>query len=251
MHLRDEDLVRASDGELSAWRAAQVRAHLAECGECQARMGDIERASADVIRHRQAELDPRLPPASGRRALLKAHLAEAAASQGRAIRLWSPAAAWQIAAAAVFAAAAFLATNHSRAMPRPAPDPRLTPGAVVPVTRGDICAAPGAAARVIPASLQRKVFEEYGMANAQPRAYEVDYLITPELGGSDDIQNLWPQPYSSTAWNARVKDELEDRLHELVCAGQIDLATAQRDISSDWISAYKKYFRSDRPLARR
>jgi hypothetical protein len=75
----------------------------------------------------------------------------------------------------------------------------------------------------------------------------VDYLITPELGGVDSIRNLWPQPYS-TVWNAHVKDMLEERLHALVCSGQVDLATAQREIATDWIGAYKKYFHTARPL---
>jgi len=86
------------------------------------------------------------------------------------------------------------------------------------------------------------------MDGAPPKDFEVDFLITPELGGSNDIHNLWPEPYYSTVWNARVKDELEDRLHEMVCNGELDLGTAQRDISTDWIVAYKKYFHTDRPL---
>jgi hypothetical protein len=48
--------------------------------------------------------------------------------------------------------------------------------------------------------------------------------------------------------NARVKDELEDRLHEMVSNGELDLSTAQRCISTDWIVAYKKYFHTVRPL---
>ena len=114
--------------------------------------------------------------------------------------------------------------------------------------RDQVCRSMPPKNRLVPASLQRKVFEEYGIAGAEPRAYEVDYLITPALGGADDIRNLWPQSYSSAVWNARVKDALEDRLHDLVCEGQLDLATAQRDISSDWIAAYKKYFDTDKPL---
>jgi hypothetical protein len=38
-----------------------------------------------------------------------------------------------------------------------------------------------------------------------------------------------------------MKDMLENRLHDLVCAKQVDLKTAQREISTDWIAAYKKY----------
>jgi hypothetical protein len=93
------------------------------------------------------------------------------------------------------------------------------------------------------------VFEEYGVTPPEPDAYEVDYLITPELGGATDIRNLWPEPYQDTVWNAHVKDQLEDRLHRMVCRGDLDLATAQRDISTDWIAAYRKYFHADQPVS--
>jgi hypothetical protein len=65
----------------------------------------------------------------------------------------------------------------------------------------------------------------------------------------EDIHNLWPEPYSSSPWNAHVKDALEEHLHQMVCAGKLDLSTAQRDIATDWIAAYKKYFHTDKPLA--
>ncbi len=62
---------------------------------------------------------------------------------------------------------------------------------------------------------------------------------------------LWPQPYTAPTWNAHVKDALEEHLHEMVCAGELDLSTAQRDIATDWIAAYKKYFHTDRPISLR
>ena len=86
------------------------------------------------------------------------------------------------------------------------------------------------------------------MEHVPAREYELDYLITPELGGSDDRRNLWPERYSSGQWNARVKDELEQLLPRLVCAGTLPLATAQREMATDWVAAYKKYFHTDRPL---
>ena len=52
----------------------------------------------------------------------------------------------------------------------------------------------------------------------------------------------------ATPWNAYVKDELELHLHRLVCDGAIDLATAQREIVTDWITAHKRYLRTDKPL---
>jgi hypothetical protein len=61
------------------------------------------------------------------------------------------------------------------------------------------------------------------------------------IGGSNALKNLWPQSYQTQPWNAHVKDHLENVLHRLVCAGQLALETAQRDIATDWIAAYHKY----------
>jgi hypothetical protein len=129
------------------------------------------------------------------------------------------------------------------------PDSNLTPGAAVPVDRRVLCAEAGANNKAVSASLQRKVFEEYRIGGADPRGYEVDYLITPALGGADDIRNLWPHSYSATVWNARIKDALESHLRNLVCDGNLDLAEAQREIAANWIAAYKKYFHTDEPLS--
>ena len=128
------------------------------------------------------------------------------------------------------------------------PDSRLTPGAALLETRQTVCAQENIKNKMVPVALQRRVFEEYGIARAEPRAYEVDYLVTPALGGADDIHNLWPHSYSATVWNAQVKDALEDRLREMVCDGSLDLAQAQREIATNWIAAYKKYFHTDQPL---
>ena len=46
-----------------------------------------------------------------------------------------------------------------------------------------------------------------------------------------------------------MKDDLEDRLHEMVCNGRLDLTEAQREIASNWIAAYKKYFHTDKPVS--
>jgi hypothetical protein len=97
--------------------------------------------------------------------------------------------------------------------------------------------------------LRQEVFQEYGILSAHPDDYEVDYLIAPGLGGVEDIRNLWPEPSTSKTWNAYVKDALEEHLHRLVCSGDLDLSTAQRDIATDWIAAYKKYFHTNRPLS--
>jgi hypothetical protein len=131
------------------------------------------------------------------------------------------------------------------------PERTLTPGATRSVAMSDVCSmAHEEVVREVSDSMRQEVFHEYGIVNARASGYEIDYLIAPGLGGAEDIHNLWPQPFTSGTWNAYVKDALEERLHQLVCSGNLDLHTAQRDISTDWIAAYKKYFHSETPLSR-
>jgi hypothetical protein len=260
-HLTDHDLLLASDGELPIDRAA----HLSKCWSCRARKQEIEDAIGDFVRFHRDSLDPMVPPGAGSRALLKAKLARIAATPApwwyRVNQLFAMPHVARIkraTAAAVLAIAAIAVISYwpaditwrgsTTAVPVSLPEPSLTPGAVATADRGQVCAAPRPKNRIVPASLARRVFAEYGIPNARPQAYEVDYLITPALGGADDIRNLWPQSTADAVWNSRVKDALEDRLHDLVCDGDLDLVAAQRDLSSDWIAAYKKYFRTDQPL---
>jgi hypothetical protein len=138
---------------------------------------------------------------------------------------------------------------QQRASAGPLPDSRLTPGATRSISQREVCIQPPDDDHTVPVELAHRVFEQYRIAAPQPRTVEVDYLISPTLGGADDIRNLWPQPYSSGVWNSRVKDALEDHLHRLVCDGALDLAEAQAEIASNWIAAYKRRFHTDRPLA--
>jgi hypothetical protein len=244
-HLTDRELVLAIDGELPANRLEKVARHLSECASCSARKSELERALSGFIRFHQDRLDPSIPAGAGGRAGLKARLEERASAPPPA-----PGAHWKQAAAvllfAIVASGGFQLLRH-QSRRSSLPERSLTPGAVATADRAQVCDSSRPKNREVPVSLQRRVFEEYGISRPEPQAYEVDYLITPALGGADDIRNLWPQPYSATVWNARVKDTLEDYLREQVCSGRLDLATAQRDISSDWIAAYRKYFHTDKP----
>lgn len=124
------------------------------------------------------------------------------------------------------------------------PDHTLTPGVVDPLkTKAIICVSgftsqPGV--RNVTQSTKDKVFAEY---KVDPKAdqFEIDHLISLELGGSNDIHNLWPQAYNTKPLNAHVKDVLENKLHALICNGKADLAAVQHDIALDWTVAYTKY----------
>jgi hypothetical protein len=122
------------------------------------------------------------------------------------------------------------------------PDPRITPGAMLPVTQAQVCAHGYATTvRHVPVSEKRAVFQAYGIRPSG--RFEIDHLISLELGGSNAIANLWPQSYHTRPWNAHVKDALEDRLHALVCRGTLTLPAAQAAIRADWIAAYRQYVR--------
>jgi hypothetical protein len=127
------------------------------------------------------------------------------------------------------------------------PTPSLTPGAVSLLTATDLCGGARPSRRVSIAT-RDSVIASYRMQRVAADAYELDALITPELGGTTDVENLWPQMYTSPVWNARVKDELERLLPELVCRGEVTLAHAQQEIASDWIATYRRYFKTDMPL---
>jgi hypothetical protein len=268
IHISDEELLLTADGESSRERAAQVRAHLESCAMCRARMESMAGAAANFDRAYRAAEDPEAARLAASRANLERRMAAASRGSAPSSSFWRwlnplPVPAWAyVSAAALLALALAVGWLHrptaqdrgdfvatSDASGPLLPDAHLTPGATRPVTENQICVAGGPTERRPAPGVQRAVFHEYGMDSAPAREYEVDHLITPALGGTDDIRNLWPEPYTSTEWNAHVKDELEDHLHNLVCGGQLDLATAQRDMASNWILAYKKYFHADQPLA--
>jgi len=259
-HFSDEQLLLHAEGELSAREENLVRAHLHACWKCRVRSQELENAIVDFVRIHQQDLDAKIPPGGGPRALLKARIAQLSATKPS----WRPewftishglAYVGAICGLLAFATLLIVRSNTVRQRPSPAktwivsiPDSRLTPGATVLESRSAVCAESNTKNKPVSAAVQRKVFEEYGITGVDPRGYEVDYLVTPALGGADDIHNLWPHSYSATEWNAQVKDALEDRLRGMVCDGSLDLAEAQREIASNWIAAYKKYFHTDQPL---
>jgi hypothetical protein len=105
--------------------------------------------------------------------------------------------------------------------------------------------------RAVPSALRNQAFKSYGIASDRRSEYQLDHLIPLALGGSNSIKNLFPLPNYTSPWNARVKDRLEVRLQKLVCGGQVDLETAQREIAANWTEAYQRFMGTSRPSWRR
>jgi hypothetical protein len=122
------------------------------------------------------------------------------------------------------------------------PDRRCSPGAYSKgLTTSVICAAGfrTGVIRNVPVSEKHDVEVAYGM---RPAAYgstlEIDHIVSLELGGSNDIANLFPEQ----APGYHAKDKLENRMHDMVCSGEISLSAAQHQIAADWKALYRRVF---------
>jgi hypothetical protein len=134
--------------------------------------------------------------------------------------------------------------------PHAMPNRKLTPGVVDPAATVAIVCTPNytAGARNVTESMKNEVFVRYGIVDVGVHGlYEVDHLISLEIGGANDVKNLWPQAYCSldkggtVCFGAREKDHAENFLHREVCAGRMTLAQAQAAIVKDWFKVYLQW----------
>ena len=259
-HLSDEAMLLLQEDALHGRDARRAGTHLRICAACRARYAALSRADAvlrDVSRNRA------LGETAGRKRL-QAALEEEASRYPLPMGPWreslrKPRVLLWIGAAVAVVMVGFIfryvevpkrGTFHMYHEMGPRPNPRLTPGSVDAVAISTLCAQSDSNLdpQLSPDRV-REVYRAYGINTYAAAAYQVDYLINPQLGGNDRLANLWPEPYRATLWNADAKDELERRLHGLVCRGDVRLADAQHDIADDWIGAYKKYLHTDQPLS--
>ncbi|GDY28780.1 hypothetical protein [Gandjariella thermophila] len=125
---------------------------------------------------------------------------------------------------------------------QPLPDPRCTPGAVNPAVSqaniDDTICRSGWTSTVRPATsvtsrMKAQSARSYGLSQSEHGEY--DHLVSLELGGApDDPRNLWVEPGSIP----NPKDAVENKLNEAVCSNLIPLATAQRAIAANWVTAF-------------
>ena len=136
-------------------------------------------------------------------------------------------------------------TKTSHCKLGPDPDRACSPGAYYSkLTKAVLCSSSfhTSSIRNVPESEKFAVETEYGL---EPGHYgsslEIDHIVSLELGGSNDIANLYPEKLNAGP-GYRVKDRLENRLHAMVCAGTITLRAAQVGIATNWQALYKRVF---------
>lgn len=75
-------------------------------------------------------------------------------------------------------------------------------------------------------TLKLKQMKQYG-EKGRPTAYEEDHFIPLELGGAPrNPKNLWPEPHRQS----QLSDPLETSLKRKVCAGNLSLGAARKQI---------------------
>jgi hypothetical protein len=126
------------------------------------------------------------------------------------------------------------------------PDAACTPGAIDSAVTQDNLASTicrkGYTATVRPPASNTGAFKHrsllaYGMRYTPTAEY--DHLISLELGGTNTVSNLWPEPNAAGASTVNnPKDLVEDHLHQAVCAGQVTLEAAQQAIATDWTTCH-------------
>jgi cytochrome c-type biogenesis protein CcmH/NrfF len=116
-------------------------------------------------------------------------------------------------------------------------------------TIGQTICLPGYAKAVRPSTnftrgAKQMLLKRAGRDRAQAFEYELGHVIPLGLGGHPrKLENLELQPRTGEN-GAKRKDRIEAKLQCLVCSGQVTLADAQREISTNWQTAYHKYARA-------
>jgi hypothetical protein len=120
-------------------------------------------------------------------------------------------------------------------------DSACTPGAIITTATMNVICQSGYARSVrnVPQSEKNQVFAEYGITSHAPGQYEVDHLVSLELGGSNDIANLWPEAASPKP-GFHEKDKVENYMHDQVCSGAVSLKEAQIEIATNWLAIYNR-----------
>ena len=118
--------------------------------------------------------------------------------------------------------------------------PACTPGAARGISVDVVSNDSTKGRRAVTTRMKNQVYTDYAIASHPTGAYEIDHFIPLELGDSNDVANLGPQP-ARPAPSFHEKDKVETALHDEVCkAHTMTLDQAQRLIATDWLTYYNE-----------
>lgn len=122
------------------------------------------------------------------------------------------------------------------------PDPSQTSGDIFSdVAVSQLCGGKySRKTRHVPSSLKREIKSNYHIDPDQFSDYSIDHFIPISLGGTNEVQNLWPQKVKGIVYGAAQKSLSDDYLHRQVCAGNMTLEKAQNLIINDWVKVFRE-----------
>lgn len=130
----------------------------------------------------------------------------------------------------------------------PIPDPNCTPGAINPSYTLEVLKDPQFTTKCTrdqgtTAQDKYRAYRWYSMEHppnntGDKQICELDHLVPLEIGGSDTLDNIWPQcgppgvPPDQRYF--KLKDTVENYLAFEVLTGKMKLSGAQKGIAEDW-----------------
>ena len=142
-----------------------------------------------------------------------------------------------VAAILFLAVPAFTQARYRHKGPAVLNDLKYTPGAVRTTDLKQLCPhAETKEVRNVTAAEKKAACRKYGVTHCSGKRYEIDHLVSLELGGSNALSNLWPKPEPQAR---EMKDKVEDWSHAQVCSGKIPLTAAQHWISTNWYALWE------------
>ncbi len=129
------------------------------------------------------------------------------------------------------------------------PNNVFTPGSILTTDVNVICVPNySKSVRDVSGKMKNKIYGLYDIPKNERGTVEgrltskIDHLIPLSIGGSNDITNLWPHYYNpDDGYGVLAKNKIENRLHKLVCNGEISVEEAQSCIVDDWRECYHKF----------
>lgn len=145
------------------------------------------------------------------------------------------------------------------------PPDDITPGAIrEELSLEDILATKwGDDPRRVTSKMKQEAFENYDLSGYDDttyrpdeygRSWQIDHLIPRQMGGADEMENLWPAPYgevfdpnfpaytTEAPWNVVRKDITANRLMQEVREGRMSLEEARERIQGDWTQTYMEFY---------